>query len=157
MTYDLRFNDKLLRIENRISGVLSKDDLQKSTVEAVALQREHGVYTAIERRYGRQLYQAFADGHRTGNGALAKVHRLLQHRSGLRPRCPGRILSARGRFRLAVSDCDLSGECDSGKTSNRVGIETIEPGARFSDQPNKIQSINANHQSQLQFGCLDAP
>lgn len=43
MTYDLRFNDKLLRIENRISGVLSKDDLQKSTVEAVAPQREHSV------------------------------------------------------------------------------------------------------------------
>lgn len=47
MPYDLKFNDRLLRIENVDSGVLSKDDLQQSTTEAIELQHKHGAYRVM--------------------------------------------------------------------------------------------------------------
>jgi hypothetical protein len=44
MPYELRFNDRQFRIENIVSGVLSRNDLQQSTAEAIELQHKHGAY-----------------------------------------------------------------------------------------------------------------
>jgi len=47
MPYKLTFNDKLLRIDNVVSGTLSRNDLQQSTTEAIELQHNHNAYRVM--------------------------------------------------------------------------------------------------------------
>ncbi|MDH5502142.1 MAG: hypothetical protein OEY72_13680 [Gammaproteobacteria bacterium] len=47
MPYQIRFNEKLLHIENIVSGILSKDELDKSTADGIALQQKHSAYSIL--------------------------------------------------------------------------------------------------------------